>query len=121
MAKRIQQGEGWRLGVDPNALKYTGLVGADSWSLELTQAELDDFCRLTLQLDDTMNAIANELMEEERISCEAESEQLWLEAEGFPHSYTLRLMLLKGRRAEGEWDASATSGLLAAIRLISAF
>ncbi|MEM9215868.1 MAG: DUF1818 family protein [Cyanobacteria bacterium P01_F01_bin.150] len=121
MAKRIQQGDGWRLGVNPDASDYTGLVGTDAWSVELTSIELKDFCRLALQLADTMKAIASELMDEERISCEAESESLWLEAEGFPETYSLRLMLLTGRRVEGEWASSAVPGLLGAIRLIDAF
>ena len=121
MTKRIQQGEGWRLGVNPDASLYPGLVGTESWSLELTDIELKDFCRLTLQLADTMQAIAAELMDEERISCEAESENIWLEAEGFPDTYGLRLILLTGRRGEGEWSASAIPELLSAIRLIDAF
>ncbi|NEP76431.1 DUF1818 family protein [Okeania sp. SIO2G5] len=121
MVKRIQQGEGWRLGVNSDAPLYPGLVGTESWSLELTEIELQDFCRLTLQLADTMNAIASELMDEERVSCVAESEVIWLEAEGFPEAYELRLMLLTGRRGEGEWSTSAVPELLNAIRLIDAF
>ena len=121
MTKRIQQGDGWRLGMNPEALVYPGLVGNESWSLELTNIELKDFCRLTLQLADTMKAIASELMDEERISCESESENIWLEAEGFPESYGLRIILLTGRRGEGEWSASAVPELLNAIRLIDAF
>lgn len=121
MAKRIQQGEGWRLGVDLDSSLYSGLVGTNSWCLELTSIEFCDFCRLALQLADTMIAMATELMDEERISCEAESETLWIEVEGFPHSYTLRLMLLTGRRAEGEWPPSAVPELLNAIRLVDAF
>lgn len=121
MAKRIQQGDGWRIGRNPDALEYPGLVGSDRWSLELTSAEFQDFCRLTLQLADTMSAMAAELMDEERISCEAESESLWLEAEGYPDAYTLRLILLTGRRGEGDWAVSAVPGLIGAIRLIDAF
>ena len=107
--------------MNPDALEYPGLVGADAWSMELTKIELKDFCRLALQLADTMGAIAPELMDDERISCEAESENLWLEAEGFPNDYTLRLIVLTGRRGEGEWSSAAVSELLNAIRLIEAF
>lgn len=121
MVKRLQQGDGWRLGVNPHALDYPGLVGTDTWSLELTNREWQDFCRLALQLAETMTAIASELMDEERISCEAESETLWIEIEGVPTAYTLRLILLTGRRAEGEWSSSAVPELLNAIRLINAF
>lgn len=120
MAKRIHQGDGWRLGVNPDSSSYPGLVGTDIWSLELTNIELNDFCRLSLQLADTMAAIAAELMADERICCEAESETLWIEAEGFPDAYTLHLILLTGRRAEGEWLSTAVPDLLKAIRLMDA-
>jgi len=34
-----------------------------------------------------------------RISCEAESDLLWLQVEGYPHAYNLRLILNTGRCA----------------------
>ncbi len=37
-------------------------------------------------------------MDEERITCEAESELLWLEVEGYPDSYTLRLIVNSDRQ-----------------------
>jgi len=38
-----------------------------------------------------MSHLASELMEEEKISCSAESDLLWLQVEGYAHAYSLRL------------------------------
>ena len=91
------------------------MLGSDTWALELTTPEIADVCRLSRQLADTMAAMASELMDEERITCEQETELIWLEAEGFPHHYDLRLILLTGRGGEGSWSAAAVPALLAAL------
>ncbi|WP_448562744.1 DUF1818 family protein [Trichothermofontia sp.] len=112
--KLLKQGEGWRLGWDPTAIEFVGLVGTDDWAIELTAAEFQDFCRLLQQLAETMAAMASELMPDERIACEAESEWLWLEVEGYSHAYSLSVILHSGRRVEGHWPPTAVPGLLAA-------
>jgi hypothetical protein len=121
MAKQVKSGEGWRLGWDEEAIDFQGLVGGEEWAIELTQAEFDDFCRLATQLAETMCQMSQELMEEERISCEAESDLIWLEVEGVPRSYSLRLMVLTGRRGEGGWSAAAVPGLLGAMPSLQVF
>jgi hypothetical protein len=103
----MKEGAGWRVGWDPTAPTYQALLGGDTWALELTNQEFQDFCRLAQQLADTLQAMAAELMDEERITCEAESDWVWVEVEGFPHDYTLRLILNTGRRGEGEWKSAA--------------
>ena len=121
MNRQLKQGPGWRIGWSPEADQFQGLVGTDTWSLELTAPEFHDFCRLVLQLCDTMAAMTHELMEQERISCEAESEWLWLEVEGFPDAYALHLILQTGRRGEGSWSETAVPQLIQAIRLLHTF
>jgi Domain of unknown function (DUF1818) len=116
MARMIKSGAGWRLGWNPEADVFQGLVGTDDWSIELTQAEFDEFCRLALQLAATMDSMQAELMDEEAIVLEAESGLLWLEVEGFPSAYGLRLIVSSGRRAEAAWAAAAVPGLLGALR-----
>lgn len=108
----IKEGAGWRVGWDPTAPTYPALLGSDTWALELTDQEFQDFCRLAQQLADTLQAMASELMDEERITCEAESDWVWVEVEGFPHDYTLRLILNTGRRCEGEWRSAAARELV---------
>ena len=114
----IKSGAGWRIGWHPHGAKYQGLVGAEDWAFELTQPELQDFYRLLQQLADTMNQMAAELMEEEKISCEAETDLLWMEVAGYPHSYTLRLIINSDRRCEGNWVEGAAPQLLHALNSI---
>jgi hypothetical protein len=118
--RQLKSGSGWRLGWDTEAT-FQGLVGTEDWAIELTEAELEDFCRLALQLSDTMQQMQSELMDEERISCELESDLLWMEAEGFPQSYGLRLILLTGRRAEAAWSEAAVPGLVQAAQMLKVF
>ena len=112
--RQIQAGTGWRLGWDGNAPLYKALLAGSDWAIELTAEEFQDFCRLVHQLATNMAAMATELMAEERITCEAESESLWMEVEGFPDSFSLRFIVQSGRRCEGMWSAEATRDLLAA-------
>lgn len=121
MAPQIKSGDGWRIGWNSEAIEYCGLVGAEEWALELTAAELDDFCRLAVQLANSINQIAAELMSDEKVTCEVESSLLWLEAEGYAHSYSLRIMLLTGRRGEGAWATSAVAGLIQAAQTLKVF
>lgn len=121
MPRQIKSGEGWRLGWNPDAKEFCGLIGGEDWAIELTEAELDDFCRLVTQLADTMHQISHELMDEERLCCEVESNLLWLEAEGYPQEYSVRLILLTGRRGEGFWAAAAVPNLVKAAQVLKVF
>lgn len=118
MSRYLRSGEGWRLGWNPSAEQFCGLVAGASWAIELTAAEFKDFCRLAQQLGGTMTAMAEALMAEEQLTCEQETETIWLEVEGFPAAYSLRFILLGGRRGEGEWPPVIVPQLLAAIAQI---
>lgn len=117
----IKSGPGWRLGWDPLAPEFQGLVGGDDWSIELTGAELEEFCRLLGQLATTMSQMAHELMDEEKISCEAESDLMWMQVEGYPHAYSLYLILQSGRRCEVSWPPEAVAGLVPAGQILKVF
>lgn len=117
----VKEGQGWRLGWDPNRPQYQGLIGGQNWAFELTAAELEDFCRLMHQLADTMLQMQSELMDEERLCCEAESDRIWLEVEGFPNRYGLRLILTQQRGVEGGWPADVVPELLRAAQSLRAF
>jgi hypothetical protein len=120
MQKVLKSGAGWRIGWNPEG-KYPGLLGSDDWALELTAVELADFCRLLGQLVDNMRSIQSELMDEESIVCEAESELVWMQVSGFPRKYSLRLILNTGRSCEGNWTAEAVPGLVGAVDSLSIF
>ena len=120
-SKIVKSGSGWRIGWNREAGEYPGLVGSDNWAIELTEAELADFHRLLTQLSTTIEQMATELMDEERIACEAETDLLWMEVEGYPHSYSLRLILNQGRRCEGNWEAEGVRGLRKGIETLQVF
>ncbi|MBF2021459.1 MAG: DUF1818 family protein [Hydrococcus sp. C42_A2020_068] len=117
----LRVGNGWRIGWNPNAEIYKGLVGGEDWAIELTEDELNDFCCLLEQLTQMMTRMADELMDEEKIACEAESDRLWMEVEGYPHAYSLRLILNQGRCCEGYWSAEAVAELVRAARTLKGF
>ncbi|MBE9039236.1 DUF1818 family protein [Oscillatoriales cyanobacterium LEGE 11467] len=121
MNRIVKSDSGWRLGWDAAASEFKGLVGTDDWAFELREDEFQDFCRLFDRLATTMSQMRSELMDEEKITCEAQSDRLWLEVEGYPDAYSLRLILNTGRRCEGEWLPEAVPGLLQAARTIAVF
>ncbi len=112
MTRQVRSGNGWRLGWNPHAEQFKGMVAGKDWAIELTAAEFKDFCRVAQQLNAAMKSMSEQLMDEERLSCEQETKIIWLEAEGLPTSYSLRFILLTGRKGEGEWPAPAVSALI---------
>ncbi|PSB58609.1 DUF1818 family protein [Chamaesiphon polymorphus] len=120
MQKVLKSGAGWRIGWRPQS-EYQGLVGGDDWAFELTSEELTDFCRLLGQLAANMRSMQAELMDEENIACEAESDLVWMQVEGVPSKYTLRLILNTGRSCEGNWTADAVPDLIAAVDSLKFF
>lgn len=114
-SKQLLSGEGWRIGWRSDVDVYKGLVGADSWAIELTESEFKDFCKLASQLAETMQIMATELSDAEKICCTQETEDISLEVNGFPDAFTLHLQLLTGRRSEGIWEADAVPFLIEAI------
>jgi hypothetical protein len=120
MQKVLKSGAGWRVGWNPTNI-HPGLVGSDDWAFELTAAEFADFDRLLQQLVDSMRSIQSELMDEEKIACEAESDIIWMQVAGTPIEYGLRLILSSGRGCEGNWSAEAVPHLIAATHSLQVF
>ena len=118
MDKTFRSGSGWRLGYSSTAPLYPALIGTDDWAIELSSAELADFCRLLAQLADNMQQMKSELMSEEQIDCEAETELLWMQVSGLPDSYSLRLLLHSGRKVEGNWPAAVLPEIIAVTKQI---
>ncbi|PZD74385.1 hypothetical protein C1752_01349 [Acaryochloris thomasi RCC1774] len=118
MPQQLQQGEGWRLGWNPDANDFRALVGANDWAVELTGPEFDDFSRLLSELLETLAQMQSELMDSEAIACEATSDLLWIQVHGYPPKFQLSFMLHHGRRAEGSWDEAATAAFVTALQTI---
>lgn len=103
------------MGWDGDAPTYQGLLGGADWAIELTADEFQTFCRLAQQLAQQMQAMADLLMDEEGLTCDAESDHVWVEASGDAERFALRLIVQSGRRCEGAWSATATEHLLRAM------
>jgi len=117
--RAIQEGIGWRLGWDAAASDYQALLAGEGWALELTALEFKDFCRLAQELVETLEAMAQVLMDQEQLTCELESEYIWLEAEGFTDQYCLRFILQTGTRGEGQWPHPSSREVVAAIAVLT--
>lgn len=121
MGCQLKSGPGWRVGWDPTASDFQGLIGADTWAIELTGAEFTDFCQLLEQLVAAMNQMQGELMDQETLTCEVVSDLVWMEVRGYPQAYGLGFILLTGRRGEGQWPAIAVPELVQATQLLKVF
>lgn len=121
MTVLLREGQGWRLGWDEERDHFKALVGGKYWAMELTQDEFEALRRLAQELAATMASMASELMPDEHISCEQETPQIWMEAEGFHHSYSLRFILLNGRGGEGTWPSAIVPEVLDGLVRIDVF
>ncbi|BAY52186.1 hypothetical protein NIES2134_102110 [Thermostichus vulcanus NIES-2134] len=109
----MRVGQGWRVGWRSDQ-HYAGLVGAEDWATELTDAEFRAFVELFRQLHEQLQAIAPELMPEEMITLSGHNDAVQLELEGYPHAYSLHLIVLGDRRVEGTWPAPVPPDFLLA-------
>ncbi len=119
--KRLKTGKNWRVGWNDEADVFKGLVGADDWSVELTETEFDTFLRLLTELGEALESMKAELMDEEAIALEKESELLWMQIDGYPQVFSISFILRTGRCAEGHWSAETASELNQAIQTIKLF
>ena len=115
---QVQQGPGWRFGVDPQRQPYGVLIGGEGWAAELQQQEADALRQAALRLHAQWRDLGDQLMPEESISLETECGALWAELEGNRQAVALRFVLQpqSGERGvEGSWSAEATQALLAVL------
>ncbi|NJK35911.1 MAG: DUF1818 family protein [Oscillatoriales cyanobacterium SM2_2_1] len=103
------------MGYDPIQLCYQGLLGGDTWAIEVTAAELVDFFDLADKMKVLMGDLAEELVDQEEFSCDLQTEQLKLSASGLPKCHHWQVQTVLGRRAEGIWDYGAVLDLCAAL------
>ncbi len=103
------------MGYEPDRPTYQGLLGGDSWAIEVTGAELRDFLALSDRILGVVAALTEELVDEESFSCELHTERLTLGVSGLPASYRWHLQVHQGRRGEGFWDYGAVQEMGAAL------
>ena len=116
--KIIKSGVGWRVGWNHEDNPYQGLIGTDFWTVELTKLELHDFCYFLTELTKVLTEISTELMEEEKITIDMESERLWIQLHGYPHDYHVYFILQNERKFEGTLSSNIIPELLANLQQI---
>lgn len=126
---QVQEGEGWRLAVDPLRQPFPVLIGGPHWASELAAGEALGLREGVTRLLEQHRWLADQLLEEEAITLEFElslADQadragpacLWLELEGDRQRWSLRFVLTPaaGRRAlEGGWPPAASAAFAAAL------
>lgn len=132
---KVQEGEGWRLMVDPARGPFAVLIGGEGWAAELTETEARALSDCVARLVQQHGELAGSLMAEEELGLELEVELeaegepagrdaagvLWLALEGDRHHWSLRFVLTPGpaRRAlEGSWPAAASLPFAAALVVV---
>ena len=119
---QVQEGEGWRLLVDPARHPFVVLIGGAGWAAELTAAEASALQEGIGRLLAQHQAIAAQLMAEEAITLELDLDLaqggLWLELEGTAARWQLRFVLTPvgpQRGLEGCWDPAASGAFASAL------
>jgi hypothetical protein len=125
---QVQEGEGWRLAVDPSRWPFPVLIGGSGWAAELSAQEGEALCRGVARLVNQHRQLADTLLVEEAIDLDLEIELaggcLWLGLEGDRQRWCLRFVLTPAagqRGLEGAWSAGASAAIAAALELVSSF
>jgi len=137
---QVQEGEGWRLALDPQRPTFPVLVGGAGWAAELSLAEARALRSGVMRLLDQHRSLGPLLMPEEQVSLELELEleleldadpgpacglatsgSLWLGLDGDRSCWSLRFVLSPGadrRGLEAEWSSGASAAISAALQLL---
>ncbi len=125
---RVQEGEGWRLAVDPSRQPFPMLIGGAGWAAELSAAEARALGRGVATLVGQHRQLVATLLAEEAIELELELElepgSLWLALAGDRRQWSLRFVLAPGgerRGLEGSWSVDASAAFAAALELAWSF
>lgn len=124
----VQDGEGWRLAVNPARQPFPVLVGGPGWAAELSLAEACGLRESLLRLRAQHDSLGDQLMAEEALDLELDRPlsdadghacgDLWLGLEASSRSWTLRFVLTpaNGQRAvEGQWPPAAALAFATAL------
>ncbi|MGK7908567.1 MAG: DUF1818 family protein [Synechococcus sp.] len=111
----LQVGKGWRVGFKSGHPEFCALVGADTWAIELTLEEWQDFCSALRQIEAAIANLPDHLMEEEAVTLEQSSERIVAIASGELPRLSLYLQVKGHRGAEGYWDCEALPQLFDAV------
>ena len=115
-----KEGPGWRIIKDSSRNNFSTLIGGDSWAIELNQSEWHNLVKVVIGLSDQYENIRDQLMGDEDITMELESNP-WLGIlKGDQSGWDIKLILFYkdsiNRGAEVYWPRTVTLHLVNAMR-----
>ena len=115
-----KEGPGWRIIRDSSRDNFSTLIGGSSWAIELNESEWKTLVKVVIDLSDQYKDIKDQLMGDEDITLEMESNP-WLGIlKGDKNGWNLKLILDSSdsfhRGAEVFWPRDVTSHLAKAMR-----
>jgi Domain of unknown function (DUF1818) len=87
-------------------------LGCATWTIEFSPDEWQQFVQQFKTLAQTWQSIQEELMPEEALTLDSESETIRLQAEGQAEQWGLWLQIRSGRKVEGYLDPPLVMDLL---------
>mgnify|MGYP001272335495 CR=1 FL=1 len=117
-----KEGPGWRIIRDSSRENFSTLIGGESWAIELNQAEWETLVKVVIDLSDQYKKTKVQLMDDEDITLELESNPWLAILKGDNNGWNLKLILDSrdslSRSAEFSWPRNVTSNLLNAMRIM---
>ena len=117
-----EEGSGWRIIRDSSRDNFSTLIGGESWAIELNQYEWENLVKVVIDLSDQYKKTKDQLMDEEDITLEMESNPWLAILKGDKNGWQLKLILdprdSLSRSAEFSWPRNVTSNLLNAMRIM---
>ena len=115
-----KEGPGWRLIRDSSRDNFSTLIGGESWAIELNQFEWKTLVKVVIDLSDQYKNIKDQLMGDEDITLELESDPWLAILKGDQKGWKLKLILDSSdslnRGAEVSWPRNVTTNVSNAMR-----
>ena len=115
-----KEGPGWRIIRDSSRDNFSTLIGGESWAIELNQSEWETLVKVVIDLSNQYKEIKDQLMGDEDITLEMESNPWLAILKGDQHGWNLKLILDSSnslnRGAEVSWPRNVTFPLVNAMR-----
>ena len=117
-----KEGPGWRLIRDSSRDNFSTLIGGESWAIELNQFEWKTLVKVVINLSDQYKNIKDQLMGDEDITLELESDPWLAILKGDKNGWKLKLILDSSdslnRGAEVSWPRNVTTNVANAMRIM---
>tara|TARA_B100000214_G_scaffold363991_1_gene330078 strand:- start:431 stop:811 length:381 start_codon:yes stop_codon:yes gene_type:complete len=117
-----KEGPGWRIIIDLSRENFSTLIGGESWAIELTKSEFKSLARVVIDLSDQYENIKDQLMGDEDITLELESNPWFAILKGDQFGWNLKLILKCShtsiRGAEVCWPRNVTKHVTNAMRIM---